>query len=477
MNEKQIEQLLWNFSVEILFIVDDMGMIQKVNHHAAKELGFLEQELVGMDIRTLFQKASQPVNLTEVQEGEVESVIYRRNRTCFPVEGRVARSSDGKLYIIALTSAAEKQVAKQDMEIGREAIEQANKVQHEFMANVTHELRTPVNGILGHVRNLLEEEELKPFYSTLHIIEGCCDNMNKIISNLLDFSKLESGKFQMEEREFCFRKMIQQVVDTNIAAVNEKGLKLSVSVAQDVPEYVIGDELRIMQVLNNLISNAMKFTPAGYIKVEIIQTIRKKREVELFFIVMDSGIGISEEGKQKLFQSFSQVDASITRKYGGTGLGLTITQELVHMMGGDIHAEGERGKGSNFSFTVRLKTDEEEVQEEKIAEIINWNPGKMFSQISSEQDMMYEFGSEINEREIRGTFEKLNLSMDMANWAKAENFAAGIKQLLQGGSKNLQRAAFRLEMAVRKSDYEKAKEAEKKVAELLECEWKDLKKK
>ncbi len=454
MNEKQIEQLLWNFSVEILFIVDDMGMIQKVNHHAAKELGFLEQELVGMDIRTLFQKASQPVNLTEVQEGEVESVIYRRNRTCFPVEGRVARSSDGKLYIIALTSAAEKQVAKQDMEIGREAIEQANKVQHEFMANVTHELRTPVNGILGHVRNLLEEEELKPFYSTLHIIEGCCDNMNKIISNLLDFSKLESGKFQMEEREFCFRKMIQQVVDTNIAAVNEKGLKLSVSVAQDVPEYVIGDELRIMQVLNNLISNAMKFTPAGYIKVEIIQTIRKKREVELFFIVMDSGIGISEEGKQKLFQSFSQVDASITRKYGGTGLGLAVCKELVTLMRGTIRVDSEVNEGSTFSFSIWLRLAEKEKTQDGIQEQFQYG-----DEADDENfDAVMEFNSPENKKEVADTLDKLVLCVEMENWDRAEKFAANLKQLLKNAPDELDKKVFRMEMQIRKANYEKTME-------------------
>ena len=350
MIEKQMEQLLWEFSVELLFIVDGKGIIQKVNNYVIKELGFSEDELVGIDIRTLFQKNSQPIDLTGVQESAVDTEIYRKNRTCFPVEGRIGKSDDGTLYILALSSTLDQKVAKRDMQMGREAVEQANKVQHEFMANVTHELRTPVNGILGHVRNLLEEEALAPHKNTLHIIEGCCDNMNKIISNLLDFSKLESGKFQIEERKFSFRKMIEHVVDTNIAAVNEKGLKLSVSVAQNVPEYVIGDELRIMQVLNNLISNAMKFTPVGYIKVEVIQTMRKKHEVELFFIVMDSGIGISEEGKQKLFQSFSQVDASITRKYGGTGLGLAVCKELVTLMRGIIRVDSELDKGSTFSL-------------------------------------------------------------------------------------------------------------------------------
>ena len=176
MIEKQMEQLLWEFSVELLFIVDGKGIIQKVNNYVIKELGFSEDELVGIDIRTLFQKNSQPIDLTGVQESAVDTEIYRKNRTCFPVEGRIGKSDDGTLYILALSSTLDQKVAKRDMQMGREAVEQANKVQHEFMANVTHELRTPVNGILGHVRNLLEEEALAPHKNTLHIIEGCCDN-------------------------------------------------------------------------------------------------------------------------------------------------------------------------------------------------------------------------------------------------------------------------------------------------------------
>ena len=454
MVEKQIEELLWKFSVELLFVLDNNGMIQKVNDYTIKELGFWEHELIGMDIRTLFQKNSQPVDLIGVQE-EVDSVIYRKNRTCFPVEGRIGKNEDSTLYILALSSTLDKKVAKRDMEIGRVAVEQANKVQHEFMANVTHELRTPVNGILGHVRNLLEEESLAPFKNTLHIIEGCCDNMNKIISNLLDFSKLEAGKFQMEEREFCFRKMIQHVVDTNIAAVNEKGLKLSVSVAQNVPEYVIGDELRIMQVLNNLISNAMKFTPVGYIKVEVIQTMRKKHEVELFFIVMDSGIGISEEGKQKLFQSFSQVDASITRKYGGTGLGLAVCKELVTLMRGSIRVDSEVDEGSTFSFSIWLR-----LAEEATAENASIQEQFQYGDEADEEafDTVKEFNSTENKKEIADILDKLVLCVEMENWDRAEKFADYLKQLVKDAPDELDKKVFRMEMQIRKANYEKTME-------------------
>ena len=197
-------------------------------------------------------------------------------------------------------------------------------------------------------------------------------------------------------------------------------------------------------------------------------------EIELFFMVVDTGIGLAQEDKDKLFKSFSQVDASITRKFGGTGLGLSITKELVNMMKGKIWADGEKGKGSSFNFTIRLKlepNDEEHIEESPIR---TWKSSTNVNKIVAEQDLMYEFGSDINKREIRNYFEKMNISMDMDNWQKTESFAATVKQLTAGGSKELQRAVFRMEMSIRKSDYEKSRECSERVKEMLREEIKDI---
>ena len=246
-----------------------------------------------------------------------------------------------------------------------------------------------------------------------------------------------------------------------------KGLRFTLNVAQEIPDMLIGDELRLTQILNNLVSNAVKFTEQGYVGIEVTQNTKIDDEIELFFMVVDTGIGLSPEDKDKLFKSFSQVDASITRKFGGTGLGLSITKELVGMMHGKIWAEGEKGKGSNFSFTVRLRQEKTDDDSEQVSLLRTWKSSNSMNKIAGEQDLMYEFGSDINIRELKKYFEKLNISMDMDNWQKAESFVTILKQLMGGGSTDLQRAVFRMEMAIRKSDCDKARENAAKVKEQL----------
>lgn len=166
----------------------------------------------------------------------------------------------------------EKEFLSKEVAKVRYEAEEAMKVKSEFVANVTHELRTPVNGILGNVRELLEEETDSGKLKNLHLMERCCENMGMIINNILDFSKLEAGKFTLDPQRFHFKNMLDYVKDSHIRRITEKGLDFVVSMSEDIPEYVIGDELRIVQILNNLINNAMKFTAIGRISVEVVKT-------------------------------------------------------------------------------------------------------------------------------------------------------------------------------------------------------------
>lgn len=234
-------------------------------------------------------------------------------------------------------------------------VEEIHKERNEFVANVTHELRTPVNGVMGLAQNLLDTDLSIEQRESVEIITQCCDNMIKIINNILDFSKLQAGKFTIENREFSFHQMMDSLVKVNMPQVDSKGIKLICNVSADIPDMLIGDELRITQVLNNLMSNAIKFTSVGQIVINVVKTIELDDEIELFFMVIDTGIGIAQNEMDKLFKSFSQADASITRKFGGTGLGLSIVKSLVEMMGGTINVESEKGRGSTFSFSVRVK--------------------------------------------------------------------------------------------------------------------------
>lgn len=475
-----IFQFILDNSQEVIIRYDTDGCITYVNECARRLTGYTPGELSGVFVGELFKdvfyiednkvKVSSEYGKTDM----IETVMYRKNKTCFPVELKLASGSfEGKevCFGMAIDMTRYKESIRK-VEEKTEEVRESMKVRDAFVANVTHELRTPVNGIKGHAELMLERELDFQNQTYLKLILDCCTTMEGIINNILDFSKLEAGKFLIEEKPFSFTELMAREEKIFSALVARKGIRLVMNVAPDIPDRLIGDELRITQILNNLVSNAVKFTSQGYVGVEVVKNMQVHDEIELFFMVVDTGIGLAPEDKDKLFKSFSQVDASITRRFGGTGLGLSITKELVNLMRGEIWADGEKGKGSSFSFTIRLKLEEYEETTDMIAEIPKWRSGELLKDMLGERDLMYEFGSEINEREIRNSFEKMNISMDMENWYKAEAEAASLKQLFSGGSKELQRATFKLEMAVRKSDYEKTRQEAENVKKILQAEWK-----
>lgn len=353
---------------------------------------------------------------------------------------------------------------KKRLVTAKEEVEEAHKERNEMVANVTHELRTPVNGVLGLAQTLLDTPLNREQKETVELITHCCNNMTKIINNILDFSKLQAGKFTIEKREFSFHETMNKLVKTNRPAIEEKGLKLICNVSEDIPDRMIGDELRITQILNNLLSNASKFTSMGQIVVNVIRSLDFEDEMELFFMVIDSGIGISDEDKDKLFKSFSQVDASITRKFGGTGLGLSIVKDLVHMMGGEVNVESEKGKGSTFSFSVRVNKVAKPTEsapldvtkeEERGVSNLSFHLGAS-TEDEVNTDELFRLGTEANRIEISSNMERLVLCIEMENWDKANDFAENIKQLVADDPMNLKRKAFRLQMTLRKGDYDSA---------------------
>ncbi|MDE5862811.1 MAG: hypothetical protein K2H34_00500, partial [Lachnospiraceae bacterium] len=353
-------------ALEMVLMFDKRGEILYANAAAKTKLEY--DDLCGTNICDVFPNTFRAVEdgfETDYPFGqELQNlVIYRKNLTCFPVETRIiVNSQDTDKYICMANDILEKKFLNREIEQVRQEAQEALKVKSEFVANVTHELRTPVNGILGNVRELLDRATELEVKRPLRMIERCCGDMNKIINNILDFSKLEAGKFTLESRTFHFRNMLDYVKANHINKITEKGLDFFMTVSPQVPEYIIGDELRIVQILNNLLSNAQKFTSVGKISLEVVKTAQVNNKIELFFIVKDSGIGIDEEDMGRLFQSFSQVDASISRKFGGTGLGLFISRELVELMGGRIEVESEKNMGSTFSFSIWAGLTEEDAK-------------------------------------------------------------------------------------------------------------------
>ncbi len=457
--EKKDESFIFPMedALEIIIIFDKTGKISYANSMARKKLEY-EEGLIGKSVNDIFLNLfgfSENGIETDYQFGEQihNLVAYRKNLTCFPVESRFIESADNpEMYICMANDILEKEFLNREIDTVRQEAQQALKVKSEFVANVTHELRTPVNGILGNVRELLEKAGDSEILKSLRLIERCCDDMNKIINNILDFSKLEAKKFTLEPRKFHFRNMLDYVKGNHINKTNEKGLGFFMTVSPQIPEYVIGDELRIVQILNNLISNAQKFTAVGKITVEVLKTAQVNNMIELFFIVKDTGIGIEKADMAKLFQSFSQVDASISRKYGGTGLGLNICKQLVELMGGHIEVESKKNIGSTFSFSIWTEICKEDVVSEKTYDVKT--DIKVDSFVDDADDARI-YGTKENQKNLNNNLSKLILCVEMENWEKAEMFMETIRQLTEGAPREVSRKVLRLKMAIQKENYDK----------------------
>lgn len=233
--------------------------------------------------------------------------------------------------------------------------EQANRAKSAFLAAMSHEIRTPMNGVMG-MADLLAgtslDDEQQHFVQTI-LTSG--DALLHVINDILDFSKIESGKMDLDYVDFNLRTCVEEVLDLFAGKAAEAGLDLLYEIAPALPEHIMGDNLRLRQILMNLVGNAIKFTQKGEVFIKVYPEKVQGEDITIGFSVIDTGIGITEEQQQKLFKAFSQVDGSSTRRYSGTGLGLVICQKLVHLMHGEINLASREGQGSEFKFTIRTK--------------------------------------------------------------------------------------------------------------------------
>lgn len=242
-----------------------------------------------------------------------------------------------------------------ELDIAKKRAQEAARVKSEFLANMSHELRTPLNGVIGFARQMLKTELTANQIDYLQTIERSAQNLLSIINDILDFSKLEAGKLLIENIPFDLQDTLDEVVSLQATSAHEKGLEITLNIDPNIPQGMVGDPLRIQQVLTNLVGNAIKFTERGNIDIVAELRSNQDKKVEVQFMVRDTGIGISERQQAQLFQAFSQADASISRRYGGTGLGLVITQNLVNQMGGEISLTSRLHQGSTFWFSVTFQ--------------------------------------------------------------------------------------------------------------------------
>jgi two-component system sensor histidine kinase BarA len=242
-----------------------------------------------------------------------------------------------------------------ELDMARKEALEGSRIKSEFLTNISHEIRTPLSGILGFTRILLKDQSDQRKTEHLKTIEKSANGLLTIINDLLDLSKIDAGKLVLENIDFNLRETLEEVLTLSAPEAQMKSLELVSLIYSDVPPFLIGDPLRIKQVLTNLISNAIKFTPEGNITIRVLILDEDENQATIKFEITDTGIGLNDAQQEKIFNAFSQADSSTSRQFGGTGLGLVISEHLVSAMQGDIGVLSEEGEGATFYFSATLK--------------------------------------------------------------------------------------------------------------------------
>ena len=358
-------KLLFEASPSALVMIDQTQKIVLVNSQAAKLFGYAAEELRGQALEIVIPerfRVPHPKFVADFLTAPQSRAMgtgrdlwgLKKNGTEFPLEiGLSPVELDDGVYVLAsVLDITERLHALENIEKAKEVAEAANCAKSEFLANMSHEIRTPMNAVIGMTELVLDTELSPDQRDYLSMVQDAGESLMTIINDILDFSKIEAGKVDIEVIDFALWNVVGDTMRSLAFRAHSKGLEFAYHITQDIPEKIMGDPVRLRQVIVNLVGNAIKFTEQGEILLDISCIQQKTKGVCLRFAVTDTGMGISADKQQLIFDAFSQADTTTTRRFGGTGLGLAISSRLVSLMGGTLEVKSEVGHGSTFSFEL-----------------------------------------------------------------------------------------------------------------------------
>lgn len=357
--EKEKYEILLHSSGDGIHILDSQGNVLEVNQKFCDMLGYSRDELLGINVTAWEANFSPEVVALKIQENfKVDNIFEtrhkRKNGEIIDVEvSAKAVMINGQLLLWnASRDISERKRLQNELVEARNIAEHAAQLKARFLANMSHEIRTPMNGIIGLTQLALNQEMNAELRSFLEKIYSSSQTLMDILNDILDISKIEAGKMTIAHEPFNLDHLLGALRNLFEGRAKEKKLAFKIQISPETPRYVLGDALRVQQVLSNLLGNALKFTEHGQVTLNVICQHVHKNQVSINFRVTDTGIGISSDLQERLFQPFKQIDNSISRRFGGTGLGLAISHDLLALMGGEISVESSLGQGSTFSFTL-----------------------------------------------------------------------------------------------------------------------------
>jgi PAS domain S-box-containing protein len=347
-----------------VFVVQRDGLVTSGNQAFLSLLGYRQDDLaagrIGLDKLCANQFADLKARANSALSEDCTVAPFEMEFTCsdgrqLPILlGATSTKDDGEEAIYFMVELTELKQTQANLRRALREAESANRTKTDFLANISHELRTPMNAIIGLTELVLQDDISPEVRENLHIVRESADTLMELLNDLLDFSKMEAGKFKLVHEPFRLRETLDEAMRSQALRAHEKGLEVGCYVHGSVPDLLMGDEMRLRQAIGNLVGNAVKFTEQGEVFVRVSSESVQNNIAQLRFIVEDTGIGIAPELQEKIFAPFTQADNSTTRKYHGSGLGLAITTTLVHGMQGRIWVESEVGRGSRFCFTARF---------------------------------------------------------------------------------------------------------------------------